>query len=230
MAARLAAVLLVAIAENFTAPVHSQSVGDATALLQDARDFGESTRTWRAEVVESSRLVGPGMNLQDEVRIKIAAQPSLKMRRQHSGRDRTVLVCDGAEAFYSGDGHSYYKGEATVNPDCDFPLIKFYNLHDRPDSVSVVGDDHVRLTDGERRCVVIRAVWKQGTGNAVHSMCIDPSRPLILRDVLELENENTGIRSVTTTTFVDFETNPTFSPETFQFQVPPGAVEVKPPI
>jgi len=230
MAARLTALLLVALAVNLTMQVHAQRVEGATELLQEARDFGGNTRTWRAEVVETSRLSGPGMNLQDEVRIKIAAQPHLKMRRQNSGSDRTVLVCDGTDAYYSGDGHSYYKGEANVNPDCDFPLIKFYNLHDSPDSVSIVGEDYVRLTDGRRRCVVIRAVWKQGTGNAVRSMCIDPSRPLILRDVLELQNEKTGIKSVTTTTFVDFESNPSFLPETFQFQVPPGAVEAKPPI
>jgi outer membrane lipoprotein-sorting protein len=172
------------------------------------------------------------MDLQSEVRTKIAAQPPLKMSRQNSGSDRTVMVCDGADVFYSGDGRSYYKhkDEAKVTPQCDLPLIKFYESYNRPTSVSVVGEDHVRLTDGERRCVVIRALLKQETVNTVRKMCIDPSRPLILRDVIEKEDERTGIRSFTTTTFIDFESNPTFSPDTFRFSVPQGAVEAKPPI
>jgi len=170
------------------------------------------------------------MNLQSEVRTKIAAEPPLKMSRQNSGSDRTIMICDGAETFYSGDGHNYYKGEAKVTPQCDLPLNKFYDLYSSPASVSVIGEDHVRLTDGERRCVMIRAVSKQRTVNTVRTMCIDPSRPLILRDVIEKEDEKTGIRSVTTTTFIDFESNPTFSPDTFRFSVPPGAVEAKPPI
>jgi hypothetical protein len=33
------------------APASAQSVEDATVLLQKAMDFGESTRSWRAEVV-----------------------------------------------------------------------------------------------------------------------------------------------------------------------------------
>jgi outer membrane lipoprotein-sorting protein len=78
--------------------------------------------------------------------------------------------------------------------------------------------------------VVIRAVLKQRTVNIVRTMCIDPSRPLILRDVIESEDERTGIRSSRTITFIDFESNPTFSPDTFRFSVPPGAVEAKPPI
>jgi outer membrane lipoprotein-sorting protein len=214
------------------APARAQSVEDATVLLQKARAFGESTRSWRAEVVETSKLSGPGMDLQSEVRTKIAAQPPLKMSRQNSGSDRTVIVCDGADVFYSGDGHSYYKhkDEAGVTPQCDLPLIKFYDSYNRPTSVSAVGEDHVRLMDGVRRCVLIRGVLKQRTVNIVRTMCIDPSRPLILRDVIESEDERTGIRSSRTITFIDFESNPTFSPDTFRFSVPPGAVEAKPPI
>ena len=211
-------------------PVGAQSIEDATELLQKARAFGESTRSWRGEVVETSKLSGPGMNLQEEIRIKIAVQHPLKMSRQNSGSDRTIFICDGAETFYSGDGHSYYKGEARVTPQCNLPLSKFYKLSDSPASVSIVGEDHVQLTDGDRRCVVIRAMWKQKTGNTFRTMCIDPSRPLILRDVIENEDEKTGTRSSKTTTFSDFESNPTFSPDTFRFTIPPGAVEAKPPM
>lgn len=212
------------------APVHAQSAQDATELLQKARAFGESTRSWRAEVIQTSQLSGPGVNLQSEVRTKIAAQLSLKMSRQNSGSDRTIMVCDGAEMFYSGDGHSYYKNEAGATPQCDLPLIKFYEPYNSAASVSVVGEDHIRLTDGERRCVVIRAVLKQAAVNTVRTMCIDPSQPLILRDVIEKEDEMTGTKSSSVTTFISFENNPTLSPDTFRFTAPPGAVEAKPPI
>ncbi len=210
-------------------PVRAQNVEDATELLRKARAFGESTRSWRAEVVEMSKLSGPGINLQVEIRTKIAVQFPLKVSRQNSGDDRTMLVCDGTEAFYSGDGHSYYKGDAAVNYGCDLPLLKFYQPYDNPNSVSVVGEDHVRLTDGDHSCVMVSAIWKKETGSTVRTMCIDSSRPLILRDVREAENEKTGIRSITTTTFTDFESDPTFSPETFRFLIPSGAVEAKAP-
>jgi outer membrane lipoprotein-sorting protein len=211
-------------------PVLAQSVDDGTELLRKARSFAEGTRSWRAEVIETSQMSGRGMNLQSEVRTKIAAQPPLKMSRQNNGSDRTILVCDGIETFYSGDGHSYYKGEARVMPQCDLPLSKFYELNNTPDSISVIGRDHVRLTDGDRQCVVIRAAWKQGTVNTVRTMCIDPARPLILRDVIESEDEKSGIKSVKTTTFTLFESTPTFTPDTFRFSVPPGAVQAKPPV
>ena len=154
----------------------------------------------------------------------------MKMSRQNSGGDRTILVCDGVQTFYSGDGHSYYKGEARVTPQCDLPLSKFYDLNENPASISVVGRDHVLLADGDRHCVVVRTTWKQGTVNAVRTMCIDPARPLILRDVMESEDEKSGIRMVKTTSFTYFESNPTFPSDTFQFSIPSGAVEAKPPI
>jgi hypothetical protein len=96
--------------------VPAQSVEDAAELLRRVRSVAESTENWRAEVVETLKISGDGVNLQEEVRAKIAAQAPLKMSRQNSGSDRTTMVCDGAETFYSGDGHSYYRGEARVTP------------------------------------------------------------------------------------------------------------------
>jgi outer membrane lipoprotein-sorting protein len=170
------------------------------------------------------------MNLQDEVRTRIAVQSPLKMSRKNSGDDQTILVCDGAETFYSGDGHSYYRGEARVMPECDFPLSKFYKLDNNPVTASVVGRDHVQLADGDRGCVLVRATWKHATLSTVRTMCIDPISALILRDVAESEDEKTGIRIVRTTAFISYESNPTFPPDTFRFSVPPGAVEARPPI
>ena len=210
-------------------PAHAQSVENATELFQKARAFGESTKSWRAEVVETSRISGRGMNLHSEVRTRIAAHPPLKMSRQNSGSDRTVFICDGVETFYSVDGHSYDRGEARVTPQCDLPLSKFYELDDNPVSISFVGRDKVRLADGDRPCVVIRATWKQGTLTTARTMCIDPAQPLILRDVVEREDEKTGMRAVNTITFTEFESNPAFPPDTFHVSAPLGAVEGKPP-
>jgi outer membrane lipoprotein-sorting protein len=208
----------------------AQSVEDATELLQKVKLFAENTKNWRAEVVERDRLSGGGMNLQNEVRTKIAVQTPLKMSRQNSGGDQTTMVCDGTETFYSGDGHSYYRGEANVTPQCNLPLSKFCQLENNPATASVVGRDHVRLVDGDRECVLVRTASKHGTVNAVRTMCIEPNSALILRDVAESEDEKTGIRTVKTTTFTSFEVNPSFQPDTFRFAIPPGAVEAKPPI
>lgn len=208
----------------------AQSEEDATELLRKVQSIAESTTTWRAEVVVRSQISGGGMNLQDEVRIKFAVQAPLKMSRQNRGDDRTILVCDGAQAFYSGDGHSYYRSEAKVNSDCSFPLSKFYKLKNNPVTASVVGRDRVRLAEGDRNCVLVRTTWKHATVNAVRIMCIDPDSALILRDVAESEDEKTGIRIGNTTAFISYESNPTFPAGTFRFSVPPGAVEAEPPI
>ena len=164
-------------------------------------------------------MLGRGMNLQSEVRTKIAAQ--------RSGSDETILICDGVETFYSGDGRSYYKGDARVTPQCDLPLSKFYELDNSPASFSMIGRDRARFADVDLPCLVVRAEWMEGTVNVVGTMCIDLARPLILRDVIESQDE-TGIRSVKTTTFRDFESNPTFPPDAFRFSIPPSAVEAKP--
>jgi outer membrane lipoprotein-sorting protein len=169
------------------------------------------------------------MNLQNEVRTKIAVQAPLKLSRQNSGGDRTVFVCDGAKTFYSGDGHSYYLGEVTTTPQCDFPLSRFYELDNDPTSVSLVGRDHVRLGAEDRECALVRATWKQDTVNIVRTLCIDPGTALILRNSTNRDDEKTGMRMVTSTTLVDFESDPTFPPDTFRFSIPPGAVEAKPP-
>ncbi len=152
-----------------------QSVENAIELLRKVQSTAEGTKSWRAEVVKTSQISGSGMNLQGEVRTKIAVQAPLKMSRQNSGDDQTILVCDGAEAFYSGDGHSYYRSEAKVNPDCDFPLSRFYKLENNPATASVVGRDHVRLADGDRACVLVRTVGKRATFNVVRTMCIEPA-------------------------------------------------------
>ena len=208
----------------------AQNVEDAKELIRKVQATAESTKNWRAEVVERSQISGAGMNLQGEVRTKIAVQAPLKMSRKNSGADQTILVCDGAETFYSGDGHSYYRGEARVTSQCDFPLSKFYELDNNPATTSVVGRDHVHLAEGDRECVLVRATWKHATVNTVRTMCIDPFSALILRDVAESEDEKTAIRMVHTTAFTSYESNPTFPPYTFRFAVPPGAVEAKPPI
>ncbi len=216
-------------------PIRAQSSQDAKELLGKVKSFGESTKSWRAEVIETSQFSGPSIKLKSEIHARVAAQPLLKMSRVNSGDDRTMMVCDGAEFFYSGDGYTYYRYQATQQ--CDLPLIAFYEPslrglyepHSDPVSVSVVGEDHVRLADGDRRCVVVRAVSRRGSMHDVRTMCIDPSQPIILRDLMETEDEATGNKSFTVTTFASFEINPTFSPDTFRITVPLGAVEAKPP-
>ena len=108
--------------------VRAQNVENPAELLRKVMAAAENTRNWQAEFVETSQLSGPGLSIQNEVRSKLAAQTPLKMSRQNSGGDRTVLVCDGVGTFYSGDGKTYYKGNAAVTPQCDFPLSKFYEL------------------------------------------------------------------------------------------------------
>ena len=206
-----------------------QSVRSAAELLQKAKIFGESTASWKAEGVETTDLTGPGMNMRSTVRTKIAAQPLLKMSRQNSGDDQTVIVCDGLETFYSGDGHSYYRNDAQATPQCNLPLINFYQPWSSTIAAKIVGEDHVSLPDGEQRCVIVRASFKQGSANVVRTMCIDPVRPVILRDVFEGTDEKSGIKSLRTVTFVSFESKPVFSADDFTFKVPPGAVEAKSP-
>jgi len=206
----------------------AQDTQDPRVLLQSAESLVRNAKSWRAEIVETSRISGNGMDLQSQVRIKIAVQAPLKMRRENSGDDQTVLVCDGTESFYMGDGHNYYRNSAKVNQDCDFPLSSSYSLGKDPVLASITGHDQVVLADGSHACDVLRAEWKGPATRVVRTMCIDPASGFILRDITESDKQ--GVRSVVTTTLTSYESNPTFPPETFKFSIPPGAVEAKPPI
>jgi hypothetical protein len=126
-------------------------------------------------------------------------------------------------------GQGYSRGDAKVNYLCDFPLSKFYNLEKDPLTVAISGRDHVRLADGDRQCVLVRAAWKHGSINAIRTLCIDPAAAVILRDVAEIEDEKTGSRMVKTTTFVSYESNPRFQSDTFKFPIRSGDVQAKPP-
>jgi len=216
--------------------VQAQSSPEATELLQRVKSFAEATRTWKAEVVQTEDVSGPGLTLpSNEIHIKLAAEGPLKMSRVNSGGDRTAMICDGTQQFYSGDGLSYYLNEERGQ--CSFPLLSFYEpslmnfigSDSNPATVSVVGEDHVHLADGERRCVVVRLVLERESTHAVRTMCIDPTRPVILRDVVTMENKATGFRSSTTTTFLSFDDHPTFEPDTFRITIPPGAYKAKSP-
>jgi outer membrane lipoprotein-sorting protein len=208
----------------------AQDTQDPRVLLQSAESLVHNPKSWRAEIVETFRILGNGMDLQSQVRIKIAVQAPLKMRRENSGDDQTVLICDGTESFYMGDGHNYYRSSAKANQDCNFPLGASYQLAKDSASASITGHDHVVLADGSHACNVLRVEWKAAAGRGVRTMCIDPTSGIILRDVTDINNESKNMRLVKTATFTSYETNPTFPPETFKFSIPPGAVEAKPPI
>ncbi len=213
-----------------TGSLKAQSAPDATELLQKAKSFGENTRTWRAEAVQTLQVSVPGLKIPStDIHIKLAAEPLLKMSRVNSGDDRTAMICDGTQQYYSGDGLSYYLNRA--GGQCSFPLLSFYEPslmnfigpNSNPVSVSFAGEDHVRLTSGERRCVVVRVVLVRESTHAVRTMCIDPNQPVILRDVVDIEDAAKGFHSSTTTTFLSFENNPSFAPDTFRITIPPGA-------
>ncbi|MEO6758356.1 MAG: hypothetical protein ABIO24_02800, partial [Saprospiraceae bacterium] len=146
------------------------------------------------------------------------------------GSDQTMMVCDGNETFYSTDAHSYYKGNAKATPQCELSLSKFYEMGSMPAPISFVGRDLVRLAEADHTCIEVRSNWKERTVRVIRTLCIDLVRPLILRDVIEREDEKTGVRSVKTTMLIDFESNPVFPPDAFRFLIPQGAVEAKPPI
>jgi hypothetical protein len=154
-----------------TGAVQAQRAPDATALLQKAKSFGENTRSWRAEAVQTSQVSLPGMKIpSSEIHIKLAAEAPFKMSRVNSGDDRTAMICDGTQQFYSGDGLSYYLNGA--GGQCSFPLLSFYEPSlmnfigptSNPSSVTVIGEDHVRLADGERRCLIVRVVLVRESG------------------------------------------------------------------
>lgn len=138
------------------------------------------------------------------------------MRRQNSGADQTLTICDGVEIFWSANGSSH-RSDARVSPQCDFPMSKFFPFESNPTSVSLVGTDRVRLVGGDRECVLLRVVWKRGPLSGVNTYCVDPKSAVMLRDAAEGAEETTGMRIVRTTTFADFESNPALPPDTFRF-------------
>ena len=62
----------------------AQDTNDARTLLQKAESLARGVKSWRAEIVETSKLWGNGMDMQSQIRVKIAVQTPLKMRRENS--------------------------------------------------------------------------------------------------------------------------------------------------
>jgi hypothetical protein len=194
---------------------------EATALLARVRATTAGIKNWRAEVVEVSQLSGGGMNVpQQEVRTRIAVQAPLKMSRKNSGADRTIMICNGTETFYSGDGITISRGDVRVTPQCDYPLSHFYPFENNPMAISIIGRDRVRLASGVRECVLLRVDWKRETLNGVNIYCVDPVSAVILRDAAEGTDARSGARLVKTTTFTEFEIDPVLPADTFEFPLP----------
>ena len=214
----------------------AEAADDAFLLLQKVGESARMTNNWRAEVVEVHQITGQGMNLRDEVHFKIAVKGPLKMRRESTGADNAISVCDGTDKFYTGDGHGFYRTPAAVSNDCNLPLAEFYKLEDSPTSAVITGRDRVQLTEGLRECDVVRAEWTvdvNDTGRhwqAIRNMCIDTERLLILRDTLESTDSASDLHSLRTITFLSLEKNPLFTPDTFQVSLPTGAVEDQGPL
>ena len=120
--------LVIGITLLLSALGSAQTDGYALFLLREVASSARTTKSWRAEGVEVLEMTGKGMNHpRSEVHFKIAVQSPLKMRRENSGDDRTLSVCDGTDKFYSGDGRSFYRSSVDVSNDCNFPLAAFYN-------------------------------------------------------------------------------------------------------
>jgi len=206
----------------------AQSVRDGVGLLRKVEARAKKASNFRAEVVEKSQSAALGTDVSEEVHIAFSSQVPLKMRRENSGDDRTLLVCDGTESFYSGDGLSYYRNPATLHSDCSLPLVSLFRLSDDAVSVSVISKDHVVLAQGDRACTVVRAEWRPPTGaTVVRTMCIDPEWDLILRDVTVTETAK--MRISVTSTFLSYESNPKFSSNTFHFVPSANMREAKAP-
>ncbi len=202
----------------------TQDSDNVKNLLQRAESLVRSVKSWRAETVNTSEVLANGLEMHSQVRTKFAVQAPLRMKRENSGDDKTVLVCDGVESFYMGDGHGYYRGSAAINSDCSFPLNSLYQVAANATSLSIIGRDQVLLADGSHACDVVKVEWD----GAVRTMCIDPKTGLNLRDVVIINKD--GKRLSQTTTFTSYEKDVAFPPDAFKFHPPPGAVESKPPI
>lgn len=209
----------------------AQTDDHAFLLLREVESSAQAMKSWRADVIETHEMTGQGMNLHDETLVKIAVQSPLRMRRENSGDDRTVQVCDGMDSFYSGDAPGFYRNPAVVSSGCNFPLSEFYQLEANPVSAAVIGRDDVQLADGLKACEVVRAEWNRdveggpGRWHIVRTMCIDSVRHLILRDSTESTDVARGLHSVETKTFTSFESNASLPPEAFRFLVPTGSMQ-----
>ena len=221
---------LISIAFLVAGSVYAQSASEGVLLLKKVEARAKSATNFRAEIIQKGQMSGPGMGFQDQVLVKTSSQIPLKMRRENSGGDQTLLVCDGRESFYSGDRHSYYRNPAKVNSDCSLPLVPLFQLGKPVDSASIISNDHVNLSEGDRACIVVHTEWRQSTTTVVRDMCIDPEWNLILRDVTVTENKTADMHVSATTTFRSYESNPSFSPQIFHFTPLPDMKEAKPPI
>lgn len=215
----------------FLVALASAQTNDARALLQDIAASARSTKTWKAEGIETHELTGNGIQLRDEIRFKIAIQGPSKMRWETNGDDDTLMVCDGTDHWtYYSHGLSFYRNSVGVSP-CEPALGNYSQLTDGLVTAIVTGRDRVPFAGADRECDVVRAEFTvpgppeggPAARSFVRTMCVDSPRHLILRD--SVESAGSGMRSTGTTTYSVYEREPTFSSDVFKFEVPTGTLE-----
>jgi TonB family protein len=209
----------------------AQSNINPRALLEEIASSERGTRSWRAEGVETSELTGEGMNLHAEISFKAAYRDTSHLRWESGGDNRSLTVCDGADHWtYAEPGTGFYRNPVGASP-CRSQLPPFSGLLDNMVSVAFVGADQVQFEGVSTNCTMIRAEYRIPASRSasttagttiIRTICVEPTRRLILRDRTETWATGSNARSIRTITFSSYQRDADITEAAFRFEVPTG--------
>jgi len=226
----------------------AQTTQDALLLLHQVAENARNLKTYRAagHITEDLDLglVAGKWNLD----FKIAVRRPGQMRMEENGgmedfgTQRTLAVCDGETGWvYHADRNEYEQ----VLPQGDLrgfctasTLSGFDHVDEGIKSAAIAGRDHSEFEGRSQSCVVVKAQYRaidqlmilpgmvMRIGRVSRTMCIEPTRKLILRDFLDADLDATGPEDnhiAETITYQRIETDPALAAALFEFHAPEGA-------
>lgn len=209
----------------------AQTNADPRALLERIAASERGAPVRQAEGVEIGELTGEGINLHTEITFKSVFRDSSHVRWETTGDTKSLMVCDGVDHWmYSEPGTGFHR-DPVKESQCRSQLPAFDDLLDNLVSATLIGPDHVPFEGVPTDCEIIRAEYRipaprstrasDGT-TIIRTVCVEPSRNLILRDRTESWTTGSNARSTRTITLSSYERNGEIPERAFRFEVPTG--------
>jgi TonB family protein len=212
-------VVLTALSTNAQAPTGAAEQS-ATSLIERVAKSASETASWRIE----GSVSYVGVNNPETVPFGLIAHSPNQLRFQQLGSQMpAVIVCDGTTAWvYSPPLEMYSKAIPIDSPDCSLIIGSWRKLTKALEAPALSGKCGADPASESGEYELIRGTSKPDppiTGQLRRTLCIDPSRSLIVWEKAELRN------SARVYVYSKVERNVDVPPGAFRFD-PPNGVEL----
>ena len=211
---------------------------DARVLLQQVSEAARAAKAFHAEGSSVVEMTAEGTLNRVETSFRFSTKGPQHLRWEATGANSGQRLCDGSYAWiHLARTNSYTRN--TLQPShCEPPIPRWDNLTGALVAAEVTGREQVRFNEATVECQAVRAEYESGaqilaglpnaSKTLLRTLCIDPTRNLIVRDRVESNSLVINLRTAATFTYSQAEWNPALPADTFQFQPPPGSLLMPP--